>query len=176
MLKTVFRKTSALLLLFSLILSVSACGAKKVTCEKLLEELTGLYPDIPETESVYLSGKEETEKGYLSEQDAAFLYLGEYGSLPEWSMIDDFAVRIPDRPQVYELHVFHAANAADTEAVCKLLCHRADLLEAYFRNPEKTGGLDYSAYRAEVYVKGSYVFLLATPDNDAAIGLIEKTV
>ncbi|MCQ2424782.1 MAG: hypothetical protein MJ070_01430 [Lachnospiraceae bacterium] len=174
--KKTLRKAAALLSLLCLILSVCSCGAKKESCENLLEGLVSLYPDIPETESLYLAGKEETEKGYLSEQDAAFLYLGEYGSLPEWTLIDDFAVRIPDRPQVYELHVFHAANAADTEAVCKLLCRRADLLEAYFRNPEKTGTYDYSTYRAEVYVKGSYVFLLATPDNAAAIDLIEKSV
>ncbi len=161
--------------LFLILFSVS-CGGTAKNCSSLLDALTALYPDIPATETLYRKDGEETGFRTLSEQDAAFLYLGDYGAMPEWSLIDDYAVRIPDRPQVYELHVFRVGNVSDAEAVCKALCHRADLLEAYFRNPEKTGDYDYTSYRAEVYVKGNYVFLLATPDNAAAIDLIEKTV
>lgn len=152
---------------------VTACSGKTVDCNGLMQEICQLFPDMPATESMYLS--DTTSGGIsMSEQDAAHIYTGEYGTLSEWSMLDSYAVRLPDRPQIYEIHILKVKNESDAETVSKLLCRRADLLAQYFVNPEKTGDYDYSSYRADVYMKGQYVFLLATPNNAAVIDLIEK--
>ena len=152
-----------------------ACSGKTTDCNTLMEQICGLFPDIPATESMYLS---DTSQGgiEMSEQDAAHIYTGEYGTLAEWAMLDSYAVRLPDAPQIYEIHILKVKNDSDVETVSKLLCQRADLLAKYFADPAKTGEYDYSGYRAEVYQKGQYVFLLATPNNASVIELIEKNI
>lgn len=154
---------------------LTACGSGAVRASGLLSDICQLFPDLPATESVYQS---DTESGgeLLSEQDAAHIYKGEYGALPEWSLVEEYAVRLPDQPQIYEIHILKVKDETNLETISKLLCHRADLLAKYFNDPSKTGDYDYSGYRADVYQKGQYVFLIATPNNDSVIALIDKSV
>ncbi len=168
---------ATVLFLSSLLMLFSACGLRGQTdCSALLKELTALYPDMPASDSVYLSGKAEGEQGFLSETDASFIYTGVYGTLPEWELIDSYAIRLPDRPQVYEIHIVKVKNETDADTVCKMMCHRADLLHKYFLAQTEGGDYDYSRYQAEIYSKGSYIFLLATPDNEVAKKCIEKKI
>ena len=171
------KSLTIVLLLSGILMLFSSCKLRSnPDCATLLRELSALYPDMPASDSVYLSGKAEGESGFLSETDACFIYTGVYGELPEWSLIDSYAVHLPDRPQVYEIHIIKVKNETDTETVCKMMCHRADLLHKYFLAQTDGGDYDYSRYKAEIYTKGGYVFLLATPDNEAAKKHIEKRV
>ncbi len=161
--------------MLTFVVFLTSCSSGAVDCGTLLQDICKLFPDMPASESIYLSDQANGTSA-MSEQDAAHIYKGEYGTLAEWAMIDSYAVRLPDRAQIYEIHILKVKNDADTETVSKLLCQRADLLAKYFSDPEKAGEFDYSAYRADVYMKGQYVFLLATPNNASVIELIEKSV
>ena len=166
------RKLTCWIALTLSMLVLVSCSSGKESCASLMEQICLLFPDLPGSETVYTTAGEGAKT--ISEQDAAHIYVGDYGTLAEWSLIEDYAIRLPDQPQIYEIHVLKVKNASDSETIAKLLCQRADLLAKYFADPAKTGDYDYSSYRADVYKKDQYVFLIATPNNASVIALIEE--
>lgn len=115
---------------------------------------------------------------------------------------DGWAIILYGGTQLFELHVFRVRNRADADLVAKLLHRRVKLFRSYDfysavereeNRPNLIGGnrlfggysygkdslygnTPYIAANSMVYVKGRYIFLLATPDNEKAVKWIDENI
>lgn len=160
-------KKTLCLLPVILCLLLSSCG-KNVSVDDIAFGLLNQYAFIPPC-SQYVKYCEEHEAGYISPEDFSYLYTGRREKLPEWDLIDSFRLILSDSTYFFEIHVIKVKSSADTEEVAKLLERRVTLIELY--NKEES---DYPARKPLLIVKGKYVILAATDDNEAASRLIDR--
>ena len=154
-------------LLLSAILLLSSCKGG-LTPDDMAFRLLNLYPDIPPC-SQYIKNSEPYQPGYLSEEDFAYLYVGEKVKLPEWDMIDSFRLILSDSTEFFEIHIIRTVTTSDAEEIAKLLRRRAKLL-TYHNKVEE----DFQAEEPLVYISGKYAVLIATQDNASAERLLHK--
>jgi len=164
-----------------------------------------LYPEDAESCSVYIDSASEIDEGYLSRQDLTYLYCSENlpeSAAEALNAVDGWAILLSGGTELFELHVFRVRNRADADIVAKLLSRRVRLFRSYDfysavededTRPNLVGGnrlfggysygehpmygnTPFVAANSLVYVKGRYIFLLATPDNEKAIKWIEENI
>jgi hypothetical protein len=186
-------------------LAQSSCGAPKEIPSDLAVRLLLLYPEHPEGDSIYFDGAREYDEGYLSHEELTYLYCSEgapENAEEALGYADGWAIALSRGTELFELHIFRARNRADADVIAKLLYRRVKLLRSYDfygavekgkNSPNLIGGnrlfggyyygeggiygdTPYVAANSMVYVKGYYIFLLATPDNGTAIKWIEQNV
>lgn len=160
------KKTVIFLILSTLILS-SCRGNPKV--DTVADRLLSLY-DVPPS-SQYVKNGTEGEYGYISPEDFTFLYTGEKEKLPEWELIEDFRIILSDSQEPFELHVIRVRSSSDTEEIAKLLRKRADMIRYHNKTEES-----FRVYEPTVFVRGRYVVLAVTPDNNAVKLMLKSLI
>ena len=173
-------KAPLFFLLVAIILSVfsSACGGTpKVSAEELCLSLNELFPDT-DRGAVMLSDKaSEDESGVfspLTDQTIGRLYTGLYEPPSCRSRIDACAVRLPIDESGFEIHVLCALNPSDVQEITALLDRRLQKMKSAEILQYAPDEYKPHYENAEIFTKGNYVFLLATPDNTAAKKLIRE--
>ena len=134
----------------------------------MVESVMEQYSEIPFGQIVYHDGARSGQRDYMTERLRSLLYdEGRQRNIPEFDRVISYAAVPADRLGGAELHVFLVKSPADARAMQVLLLRRAELLRRrsiYLFAPNA-----YENYylSARVEVKGSYVFLLATGNNEA---------
>lgn len=159
-------KKIALILLLCLILC--SCG-KGLSADDVALKALELYSLPPITQ--YIKTENEGSNGYISPENFAFLYTGEHEYLPEWELISDFRIVMSRSSSPFELHVIRLFSSTDAEEIAKILQKRADMIK--YHNKTETS---YLTYDPEVIVKGRYVILAVTEDNEAVKLLLRQLV
>ncbi len=168
----IFKRLVLLAVAMSVLLSFASCDAGNgKSADDVAYKLLSAYDDLPQC-SQYVKNEKEFAKGYISEESFNNMYTGNQIELSEWDMIDQFRLVVSDSSNLFEIHVIKAVNISDTEIIKKLVEKRAALIE----NFRKTASGYFTANKADVYVKGKFVFLLVTPDNEKAIKIINKSL
>ncbi len=185
---------------------LSACSEKSGDIPSdLAARLLFLYPDRSEGNSIYIDNAKEYDEGYLSREELTYLYCSERARESADEALDcaeGWAVIMSGTTRLFELHVFRARNRADADVIAKLLYRRVKLFRSYDfysavedkkNSPNLIGGnrlfggysygesklygdTPFTAANSMVYIKGHYIFLLATPDNTLAVKWIDKNV
>ncbi len=131
--------------------------------------LLDLY-DVPPS-SQYLKNGTEGEYGYISPEDFTFLYTGEKEKLPEWELIEDFRIVLSDSSEPFELHVIRVRSSSEVDEIAKLLRKRAALIRYHNKTEDS-----YRVYEPTVFVRGRYVVLAVTPDNNAVKLMLKSLI
>jgi len=189
----------------AILLAVSSCAGTEDIPSDLAARLLTFYPDKSEGNSVYIKGAADYDEGYLSREELTYLYCSESApesAAEALDCVDDWAIILGGGTELFELHVFRVRNRADAELVAKLLYRRIKLFRSYDfygavedekSSPNLIGGnrlfggysygkddlygeTPYVAANSMVYVKGHFIFLLATTDNESAVKWIENNV
>ena len=163
-----FFKKFILIFLSLLIIVLPSCGKGKLSADELGYKLLNLYPVLPPC-SQYVKNAEEYSSCYISPEDFSFLYMGTKEKLPEWELIDEFRIILSNSTEFFEIHIIKTNNASDADEIAKLLSRRQRLLELFIKEEG-----DYTAKAAELVIRGKYVILLATDDNESAKILLKK--
>lgn len=101
------------------------------------------------------------------------LYTGRNEPPPCFSRIEGYALRLPSDESGFEIHIIRCVNRSDTAEVSNMLASRIEMLSsAEIRQYAPSTYLTYFE-NAEIYVRGRYVFLLATPNNEKCIKIIK---
>ncbi len=160
----VYMKKILIILLLCLILC--SC-TKPPTADDITLRALELYKIPPVSQ--YVKTENESSDGYISPEDFSYLYTGEKEYLPEWELISDFRIVMSKSSSPFELHVIRLFSSTDAEEIAKVLQKRADMIK-YHNKTE----LDYLTYDPEVIVKGRYVILAVTEDNEAVKLLLKR--
>jgi hypothetical protein len=183
----------------------SSCDEQEEIPSDLAVRLLMLYPDQSSGNTMYIESAGEYDEGYLSREELTYLYCSEGApdsAKEALDCADDWAIVLSSGTNLFELHVFRVRNRADADLVAKLLYRRVKLFRSYdfygsvedeksspnliggnrlfggysYGTDELYGETPYTAANSMVYVKGHYIFLLATPDNATAVKWIENNI
>ena len=160
------KKIFILLLLISL--SLSSCRGNP-SVDTVMDRLVSLY-DIPPS-SQYVKNGIEGEHGYISPEDFTYLYTGQKEKLPEWELIDDFRIVLSDTTEPFELHVIRVRSSSEVDEIAKLLRKRAAMISYHNKTEES-----FRIYEPTVFVRGNYVVLAVTPDNNAVKLMLKSLI
>ncbi len=160
------KKTVIFLILCALLLS--SCRGNP-SADTVALRLLDLY-DVPPS-SQYVKNGTEGEYGYISPEDFTFLYTGEKEKLPEWELIEDFRIVLSDSREPFELHVIRVRSSSEIDEIAKLLRKRAALIRYHNKTEES-----FRVYEPTVFVRGKYVILAVTPDNNAVKLMLKKLI
>ncbi len=160
------KKISIIIILSLLLSSCSGAPSADTLAFRLLE----LY-EIPPCSQYVKSGADIGEYGYISPEDFTFLYTGEKEKLPEWELIEDFRIVLSDSSEPFEMHVIRVYSSSDSEEVAKLLNKRASLIRYHNKTEES-----FRVYEPTVFIRGRYLVLAVTPDNNAVKMMLEKLI
>ncbi len=160
------KKTIIFLIACTLLLS--SCRGTP-SADTVAFRLLELY-DVPPS-SQYVKNGTEGEYGYISPEDFTFLYTGEKEKLPEWELIEDFRIVLSDSSEPFELHVIRVRSSSEVEEIAKLLRKRAALIRYHNKTEES-----YRVYEPTVFVRGKYVILAVTPDNNAVKLMLKSLI
>jgi len=186
------KRIVALLLCLITVFAFASCGEEKnndntdTTVEEtkiidaapldIMDAIVAAYPDIPEYKKLYINGVDDLDDGYLDPEYAGFLYKGEFDTLAELSMVDSYAVRLPNGKSAFEIHIMKLIDKKDVDAVKAVMQARIGQLnesDIALYDPE---GFAKIIKNAEVYSVENYVFLLITSDNDIAKSAIKTAL
>ena len=146
----------------------SSCGTNGQQPLAMVESVVAKYPEIPFGQIVYHDGARSGQRDFMTDRLRSFLYdEGRMRDIPEWSQVISYAVVPADRLGGAELHVFYMKSRADARAMQMILQRRAELLKKRSIYLFAPGAYENYYASARVEVKGSFVFLLATGNNDA---------
>lgn len=168
--KKLLSVTTVLLLTAITVISSSCSFQKNSKVSELHDALDKLYPDTGIPTTVFNFDSERASQNSLG---LGYLYSGTREEFEDFQRIRDFSIRLSCEISVFEIHVIEAIHASDARILAEAMSRRASKLNETIAF-EKASGRISCASGADVYVKGKYVFLLATPDNQAAIDAIEK--
>ena len=175
----ILRAAACLCLLLCLMQGVfSACApSERISAEELCLAIDALFP-FSDRGAWLLSSERRGNSAEnavfepLTAEEFGHLYTGRYETPHAFSRLLGAAVRLPLDGSGFEIHVTVALNPSDTEALRSLMSERLERMrsnEILSYAPEE---YRINQSNAEIYVKGRYVILLATPDNEMA----KKTV
>lgn len=149
-----------------LCLSLCSCG-KAPSADDIALRALELYDLPPITQ--YVKTENKSSKGYLSPEDFAYLYTEKREYLPEWELISDFRIVLSRSAAPFELHVIRLFSSNDADEIAKVLNKRADMIKYHNKTEES-----YLTYDPEVIVKGRFVILAVTEDNEAVKLLLKR--
>ena len=160
------KKTFLVLVILAALLS-SCRGNPSV--DTVAHRLLALY-DIPPS-TTYVKHETEGEYGFISPEDFIGLYTGEKEKLPEWELIDDFRIVLSDTTEPFELHVIRVRSSSEVDEIAKLLRKRAAMISYHNKTEES-----FRIYEPTVFVRGNYVVLAVTPDNNAVKLMLKSLI
>jgi hypothetical protein len=134
----------------------------------IMDAIVSSYTDIPDYKKLYINGVDDLDDGYLEPEYAGYLYKGEFETLAELSMVDSYAIRLPNGKSAFEIHIMKLIDKKDVDAIKAVMQARIEQLnesDIALYDPE---GFAKTIKNAEVYSVENYVFLLITSDNDVA--------
>jgi len=171
-LKIELKRLSIVMLIFLCAALVSCSGMMHSmrTATDIMADTLSSLGDVTEIPSgiVYFYGAEPYSSAMLSGAQAGYMYYGKYEQNDKFALLDDYAVRISDRPEMFEIHILKAKNRSDAIVLKEMLESRLRIL--------KSGNLEAYDYHishdligsAEIFIKGKYAVMLITEDNGAA--------
>ena len=180
LLKRNFIYQAAVTVLCTLLTLTSLCSCSSYKSKDAAE----LLLDICEENGVSkIKGKLYVDKAHkspnedfcvISSDDLGYLYSGKFEPPLCLNRIESVALRLPLDDSGCEIHVIKCLNPSDTEEIASMLQSRIDKLqgaEILSFAPET-----YEMYfkGAEIYTKGCFAFLIATPDNKSVIKQIKE--
>ena len=154
-------------LLLSLLMLCNGCNKAAPTATDLMAKLLA-FSDVPVMQ-VYFDGAAFEDVGYLSRDECAALYSGQNPI----ALSDEFAIALCKDDRIYEIHLYHALDAEKADAIEACLRRRQALLlkkEYYFYDA------DHPAASSVIWVKGKWVCLLVTDDNERAIDRLNSAI
>ena len=110
----------------------------------------------------------------LSAEKFGFLYSGKIEAPSCISRIAGYAVRLSLDGNGCEVHIVECVNPSDSDEVCAMLLERVERLQSAEILQYAPESYEMYFRGAEVYAKGRYAILLATPDNEAAKDVIKR--
>lgn len=143
-------------------------GETTAAPSEIMNAIVAKYPDIPGQKAIYISGVGEDDESYLDPEYASYLYTGNYEESPEMSMLESYAIRLPDGKSAFEIHILKVADETDIASIQNFLKSRIDMLQAGDIKLYDPEGFEKVMSNAEVYTSGKYVYLLITTDNGPA--------
>ena len=176
------RKISILLaavMMFTLLFSCQGDSEETVdvATRDILDTAMALFDSETTHEPVrYYSDAEEGSAEYLDEGYMSYIFYGEFDvEIPALPLIDEFAMAIPSGLYAFEIDILKAKSTAAANELKALADMRME-------NKLKTRGEleNYDSSQlpvldsCEVYTVGSYVILLATPDNASVKAAISE--
>ena len=167
---------SAFSILFFPLHACSEISQNADTAELIEAVKTALKEDIGRG-ITYFDRTRNPENGdihIMEEERFGYLYTGRIEPLPCRSRIKSYAVYLPSDIGGCEIHVIECVNPSDTEEITLFLQKRIKRLkssEILSIAPENS---ENCFKDAEVFTKGRFAFLLATPDNGAAKKAISR--
>jgi hypothetical protein len=117
---------------------------------------------------------ENVDFGVLSGEDFGYLYDGKFEKPVCFDRIDGYALRMPLDTGGYEIHAIRCVNISDCEEIEKMLLSRVEKMQNSEILEYAPESYEICFRGAIVYTYGHYVFLLATPDNEAVIKKIKR--
>jgi len=155
------------------VLLLPSCAVNRQSAAQVLDSIVEALIDggieLPPARHIYLSGAAQGSRSHLSDKLAALLYYGDRDANPrEIALLSDFAIRLPDDLSACEIHVLRAANPANRDKIAEMLQRRLDMLsrsEVHLFIPD---AFESNIAAGRVVVRGNFVILLITPNNDLA--------
>jgi hypothetical protein len=117
---------------------------------------------------------ENVDFDVLSGEDFGYLYDGVFKAPVCFNRIEGYAIRMPLDTSGYEIHVIKCVNISDSTEIEQMLLSRLERLQSAEILEYAPKSYEICFRGAIVYTCGRYVFLLATPDNEAMIREIKR--
>ena len=146
-------------LILAVILLLTSCHAKELSCYRLFDSLTAVREGI----EIYTYQSDLRDARFFSR-----LYYGEaQHDLPDaFSSCDDYCVALASGTNLWEVHIFHVISEYDIGDVKSMLLERRDRLQ---RADALSFYDDETAERvaaARVFTVGHYVVMILSDQND----------
>ena len=154
-----------------LIFLLSSCTYDKSNVRELISAMNAADINAP-AGKIYLSDAVLGDDEYMS-TSLRLAYLGKYGN--ELDTISSFAVRLSLSPSPYEYAVIEAKSVDDTAEIAKLLSARIDAAKALATKEQNEDHIRITS-SAEIYIRGRFVFLLMTYDNESMLTAAKKLI
>lgn len=154
-----------------------SCDLKKTDIYGLLAELCDAFEGSADVGRGVKYAENELEAQdirALSAERFGRLYTGRNEPPPCFSSIEGYALRLPSDESGFEIHIIKCVNRSDVGEVSNMLLRRVEMISsAEIRQYAPSAYMKYFE-NAEVYARGRYAFLLATPDNESCIRIIKS--
>ena len=177
MIKRIFCLVLALICTCGCVLSCSE-GAEGVAPCEVLVRLCGVYGEVGNERAVFYSDltRKCENVGFeeLSAEKFGYLYDGVFASPVCFDRIEGYAIRMPLDDSGFELHVVKCVNISDSGEVAGMLLRRVEKMQSAEILEYAPESYEICFRGAIVYTFGRYVFLLSTPDNQAAVKEIKR--
>lgn len=164
--------------LFCAVLTFVLCLSVLASCQaRTLEmsELLGKLCDVFGSEDGIKKGTVYDSDSPLTPERFSMIYTGKYATLPCFSRIAGYAIRLPSDEYGFEIHILKCINRSDTSEIARILSERIQSLRsAEIREYAPDTYLRYFE-NATVVTKGRYAFLLATPNNEKCVKIIQTS-
>ena len=111
---------------------------------------------------------------YSANGGKSYLYLTvfeEKEKLPEWELIEDFRIILSNSTEPFELHVIRVRSSSEVDEIAKLLRKRAAMITYHNKTEES-----FLVYEPTVFVRGKYVVLAVTHDNNAVKLMLKNLI
>ncbi len=146
-----------------------SCSGDEISVREIISAMSAADKGAP-AGKIYLSDAVLGEDEYLSDS----LRLALFGMSKEGlDRTDSFAVRISHVRSSYEYAVFKAKTVEDTDLIAKMLSSRIDTAHALAK---REGENESITENAEIFVRGRFVFLLMTDDNEGMLDAARKVI
>ena len=176
------RKISFLLAIMMMLTLLFSCQSDSgetadVPTRDLLDAAMALFDSETTHEPVrYYSDAEEGSAEYLDEGYMSYIFYGEFDvEIPALPLIDEFAMAVPSGLYAFEIDILKAKSTAAANEIKALVDMR---MENKLKTRGEVENYDSSQLPVldgcEVYTSGSYVILLATPDNESVKNAISE--
>ena len=156
-------------LLALVMMVLCSCSADEISVREIISSMSAADKGAP-AGKIYLSNAELGEDEYLSDS----LRLALFGMAKEGlERTDSFAIRLSHIRSPYEYAVFKAKTVDDTDEIAKMLRARIDSAHSLAKREGENEGITDSA---EIIVRGRFVFLLMTDDNEGLLDAAKKVI
>ncbi len=170
------RLFSAFFIMISLILQSGCFSRADVSAKALLEAIEDCFEEpLPACQRVFDISADHLTRFHLSPSLASLIYYGEKrDELFELSLLSECIIRLADGDSGAEIHILRSKASSHVDTLEKLLYRRLNYIKSrslYIYAPEN---YEKYSFTATVLKRGNYLFLLATPDNQTAVKVIDK--
>ena len=177
MIKRIILFVLALICICGCVLSCSN-GHKEVDVCEILLDLCKIESEYSLNSAVlYFGETRKCENGdftALPKEKFGYLYDGVFEAPVCFDRIEDYAIRMPLDTSGYEIHIIRCVNVSDSEEIKAMLMRRVEKMQSAEILQYAPESYEICFRGAIVYTYGRYVFLLATPDNEAVVREIKR--
>ena len=167
------RKIASLFLIVAAVFFLLSCRSSPRDIYSLIKILSDSFPEESDACILY-TDTEQDGFTLLDGKGLGRLYIGRWEEPACFSVISEYAIRLPLDDSGFEIHAIRCVNLSDTEEISRLIRKRIDMLQNAEIKEYAPESYERYFVGAEVYVFGDTVFLLATPDNLSVKRLIRR--